>query len=279
MLPRFLIEPVVRAALAEDIRSGDITTEATVPAEREAEAAILAKQDGVLAGLDIARLAFELMDSTLSFQAEKADGDSLQRGDRVASLRGKARAILTGERVALNFLQHLSGVATRTRCFVDMIAGTQATIVDTRKTTPGLRLLEKYAVRVGGGHNHRYALDDAILIKDNHIAAAGGITAAVHSARARGGHTTVIEVEVETQEQVEEALAVGAGIILLDNMSPEAMRESVNRIAGRAITEASGGINEESVRAAAESGVNLISIGALTHSVQALDLSLKIFGA
>ncbi|MBI3944766.1 MAG: carboxylating nicotinate-nucleotide diphosphorylase [Armatimonadetes bacterium] len=276
MLPRFVIEPMVRAALAEDIRSGDITTEATVPAGLTAEAEIIAKQAGILAGLDVAALAFALLDGEILFRCEARDGDAILPGQRVAFLSGRARSILTGERVALNFLQRLSGIATRTRRFVHQVAGTRATIVDTRKTTPGLRLLEKYAVRVGGGQNHRYALDDAILIKDNHIAAAGGIAEAVRRARARGGHTTVIEVETQSREQVEEALAAGAGIIMLDNMTPAAMRDAVALIAGRAVVEASGGINEDTVRAVAEAGVDLISVGALTHSVAALDLSLEI---
>lgn len=279
MLQRLQIEPIVRAALAEDIRSGDITTEATVPASLRARAEIVAKQEGVIAGLEVAALAFALLDAELRFDALAEDGDSVTPGQRVVSIEGRARAILMGERVALNFLQRLSGIATLTRRFVDLVAGTGATIVDTRKTTPGLRLLEKYAVRAGGGQNHRYALDDAILIKDNHIAAAGGIRAAVERARRRGGHTTVIEVETQNRAQVEEALAAGAGIIMLDNMSPAAMRECVALIAGRAVTEASGGVNEETIRAIAETGVDLISIGALTHSVTALDISLNIRAA
>ncbi|HOJ20873.1 MAG TPA: carboxylating nicotinate-nucleotide diphosphorylase [Armatimonadota bacterium] len=276
MLQRLQIEPIVRAALAEDIRSGDITTEATVPASLRARAEIVAKQEGVIAGLEVAALAFALLDPELRFDALAEDGDSVTPGQRVVSIEGRARAILMGERVALNFLQRLSGIATLTRRFVDLVAGTGATIVDTRKTTPGLRLLEKYAVRAGGGQNHRYALDDAILIKDNHIAAAGGITEAVRRARARGGHTVVIEVETQSREQVEEALAAGAGIIMFDNMTPDQMRDCVALVGGRALTEASGGINEATARAVAETGVDLISVGALTHSAPALDLSLKI---
>lgn len=275
-LPRLLVEPIVMAALREDIRAGDITTEATVPAALQAEAEIVAKQAGVIAGLEVARLVFSLLDDAVRFEALVADGDAVTPGQQLALLHGPARSILTGERVALNFLQRLSGIATRTRGFVQMVAGTRATIVDTRKTTPGLRLLEKYAVRVGGGQNHRYALDDAILIKDNHIRAAGGIGEAVRRARARGGHTTVIEVETQSRQQVEDALVAGAGIIMLDNMTPEQMRECVARIAGQAVTEASGGIHEGTIRAVAEAGVDLISIGALTHSVTALDISLEI---
>lgn len=269
----------MRAALAEDIRAGDITTEATVPPDLRAEAEMTAKQAGVIAGLEVAALVFSLLDTAVEFIPRVGEGEAAEPGRCVAEVRGPARAILTGERVALNFLQHLSGVATRTRRFVELVAGTGAAITDTRKTTPGLRLLEKYAVRVGGGQNHRYALDDAILIKDNHIAAAGGIRAAVERARRRGGHTTVIEVETQNRAQVEEALAAGAGIIMLDNMSPAAMRECVALIAGRAVTEASGGVNEETIRAIAETGVDLISIGALTHSVTALDISLNIRAA
>ncbi|HHX39098.1 MAG TPA: carboxylating nicotinate-nucleotide diphosphorylase, partial [Armatimonadetes bacterium] len=242
-------------------------------------AEIVAKQEGVIAGLEVAALAFALLDAELRFDALAEDGDSVTPGQRVVSIEGRARAILMGERVALNFLQRLSGIATLTRRFVDLVAGTGATIVDTRKTTPGLRLLEKYAVRAGGGQNHRYALDDAILIKDNHIAAAGGITEAVRRARARGGHTVVIEVETQSREQVEEALAAGAGIIMFDNMTPEEMRECVALVGGRALTEASGGISEATARAAAETRVDLISVGALTHSAPALDLSLKICAA
>lgn len=275
-MQRFLVEPVVRAALAEDIRSGDITTEATVPAGLQAEAEVIAKEAGVVAGLCVAALVFEVLDERVVFSAQVEEGERVQPGQRLAQVRGPARAILTGERVALNFLQRLSGIATRTRRFVDLVAGTSATIVDTRKTTPGLRLLEKWAVRVGGGQNHRFALDDAILIKDNHIAAAGGIAEAVARARRRGGHTTVIEVEAQSVQQVEEALSAGATIIMLDNLPPAEMRECVARIGGRAITEASGGIDEETVRAVAEAGVDLISIGALTHSVAALDISLEI---
>ena len=278
MLQRLQIEPIVRAALAEDIRSGDITTEATVPASLRARAEIVAKQEGVIAGLEVAALAFALLDAELRFDALAEDGDSVTPGQRVVSIEGRARAILMGERVALNFLQRLSGIATLTRRFVDLVAGTGATIVDTRKTTPGLRLLEKYAVRAGGGQNHRYALDDAILIKDNHIAAAGGITEAVRRARARGGHTVVIEVETQSREQVEEALAAGAGIIMFDNMTPEEMRECVALVGGRALTEASGGISEATARAAAETRVDLISVGALTPR-RPLDLSLKICAA
>ena len=279
MLNRIQIEPIVRAALAEDIRAGDITTETTVPADVRAEAVIVSKQPGVVAGLDVAALAFALLDPTTEFRAEVRDGDAVEAGRRVASVAGRAQVLLTGERVALNFLQRLSGVATRTRRFVDLVAGTKATIVDTRKTTPGLRLLEKYAVRAGGGRNHRYALDDAILIKDNHIVAAGGITAAVRRARERAGHTTAIEVETTNRREVEEALAAGAGILLLDNMTVDQMRECVALIAGRAVTEASGGVDESTVRAIAETGVDLISVGALTHSVTALDLSMNIVGA
>lgn len=276
MLRRLQLEPIVRAALAEDIRSGDITTEATVPANLLARAVIFAKEPGVVAGLDVAELVFALLDPELQFRRLAADGESLPAGGQMAELHGRARSILAGERVALNFLQRMSGIATRTRRFVDLVAGTRAAIVDTRKTVPGLRLLDKYSVRVGGGQNHRYALDDAILIKDNHIAAAGGIGEAVRRARERGGHTLVIEVETQSRQQVEDALAAHASIIMLDNMTAEQMRECVRLIGGRALTEASGGIKEETVRAIAEAGVDLISIGALTHSVAALDISLEL---
>lgn len=271
-----LVQRIVRAALEEDIGPGDITTEAVVPAGARAEAVILAKEEGVIAGLPVAEAAFRELDPNMHFTALCRDGDRVSRGQAVARVEGSARAILTAERVALNLLQRLSGVATITARLCEKVRGTKARLVDTRKTTPGLRALEKYAVRAGGGSNHRLGLYDAILIKDNHIAAAGGVGEAVRRARERGGHMVVIEVETQSRQQVEEALAAHAGIIMLDNMTAEQMRECVQLIGGRALTEASGGIKEETVRAIAEAGVDLISIGALTHSVAALDISLDI---
>lgn len=271
-----LVQRIVRAALEEDIGPGDITTEAVVPAGARAEAVILAKEEGVIAGLPVAEAAFRELDPNMHFTALCRDGDRVSRGQAVARVEGSARAILTAERVALNLLQRLSGVATITARLCEKVRGTKARLVDTRKTTPGLRALEKYAVRAGGGSNHRLGLYDAILIKDNHIVLAGGIPAAVAAARARAGHTVKIEVEVETLAQLDEALAAGADIILLDNMDIETMCLAVQGAAGRALLEASGGITEATVAEVARTGVDVISVGALTHSVKALDLSLEV---
>ena len=271
-----LVQKIVRAALKEDIGPGDITTEAVVPADARAEAVILAKEEGVVAGLPVTAAAFREMDSSVRFTAFSTDGDRVSRGQTVARVEGRARSILTAERVALNFLQRLSGVATVTARLCEKVRGTKAQLVDTRKTTPGLRALEKYAVRAGGGSNHRLGLYDAILIKDNHIALAGGVPAAMAAARARAGHTVKIEVEVEDLAQLDEALAAGAEIILLDNMDPGTMRRAVKRAAGRAILEASGGITEATIAEVARTGIDIISVGALTHSVKALDLSLEV---
>jgi len=270
------VERLVRAALEEDIGRGDLTTQLTVPAGTRAEAELLAKQDLVLAGLPLLERVFDLLGATVKIAHRVAEGSLVGRGTVVSVLEGAAADLLTGERVALNFVQHLSGVATLTRRFVDAVAGTRARIVDTRKTLPGLRVLEKYAVRTGGGANHRMGLDDGVLIKDNHIVAAGGITAAVTRARETLPHTVKIEVECTTLAQVDEALGVAAEAILLDNMTPERMKEAVARIGGRAVVEASGGVNLDTVRAIAETGVDLISVGALTHSAPAVDLSLEV---
>jgi nicotinate-nucleotide pyrophosphorylase (carboxylating) len=267
-------EPILRAALAEDIGAGDVTTQATVPVEAMARAVMIAKADGVLAGLSVACRTFTLVDHFITWEPHVADGEVVATGTPLATIIGPAQGILTGERVALNVLQRLSGTATLTRRFVEAVAGTKARIVDTRKTTPGLRVLEKYAVRVGGGHNHRIGLYDAVLIKDNHLAAGGGVRATVARARAQAPHTMRIEVECKTLDQVDEAIAVGADILLLDNMTLELLAESVRRIGGRALTEASGGVNLDTVAAIAHTGVDLISVGALTHSAPALDISL-----
>jgi nicotinate-nucleotide pyrophosphorylase (carboxylating) len=274
-IPQIEYEPIVRAALLEDIGPGDITTTLCVPAETTATATMLAKSPGVIAGLDVAALAFHLVDPTLQWQSRVEDGAQIgNKPTPIAEITGSARALLTAERVALNFIQRMSGVATVTSRYVRQVAGTQARIADTRKTTPGLRALEKYAVRVGGGFNHRIGLYDAILIKDNHIRAAGGIARAVAGAKARAPHTVKIEVEVTSLAQVEQALAAGVDIILLDNMDLATMRQAVEAIGHRAISEASGGLTEERLAAVAATGVDVLSVGALTHSAPAMDISL-----
>jgi nicotinate-nucleotide pyrophosphorylase (carboxylating) len=261
----------VRAWLAEDFGEGDLTSDALVPEDATAEASILLKEPGVVCGLEVARTVFAELDPGVRFEALAADGD--QTEGEVAQLEGRARALLGGERLALNVLGRLSGVATLTRRYVDEVAGTGAEILDTRKTTPGLRLLEKYAVRCGGGRNHRLALDDGILIKDNHLRVAGSIAAAVELAQATGEE---VEVECDTLDQVEEALAAGAGLILLDNMTPSLLKEAVDLTGGKAKLEASGGVTLENVRTIAETGVDFVSIGALTHSARALNVSMEV---
>jgi nicotinate-nucleotide pyrophosphorylase (carboxylating) len=271
-----LMDRAVGEALAEDVGAGDLTTLATVGADAHAEGQIVARASGVIAGLPVAQRVFQRLDPTVEFRTAVAEGTSVRAGQTVARIFGRAHPILTGERVALNFLQHLSGIASRTARFVNLVQGTRARIVDTRKTVPGLRVLAKYAVRVGGGHNHRLGLFDAILIKENHIAAAGGIGAAVNKARAFAPHTIRIEVEARDMREVDQALDAGADVILLDNMSPDQIRNAVEHIGARALTEASGGITEENVAEIAATGVDIISVGALTHSVTALDLSLLL---
>jgi len=267
-------EPILRAALAEDIGAGDVTTQVTVPSEAMARAVMIAKADGVLAGLSVTCRTFTLVDHFITWEPHVADGEVVAAGTPLATIIGSAQGILTAERVALNVLHRMSVMATLKRRFVEAVAGTKARIVDTRKTTPGLRVLEKYAVRVGGGHNHRIGLYDAVLIKDNHLAAGGGVEATVACARARAPHTMRIEVECKTLEQVAEAVAAGADILLLDNMTLEMLAESIWRIDGRALAEASGGVNLDTVAAIARTGVDIISVGALTHSAPALDISL-----
>jgi nicotinate-nucleotide pyrophosphorylase (carboxylating) len=271
-------EAIVDLALAEDIGTGDVTTLATVDIDRQATATMLAKADGVISGLEVAGFVFGRVDPTIEFVPTVAAGTHVGNRTIIAELAGPARSLLTGERLALNLLQRLSGVATSTARYVEVVTGTKARIVDTRKTTPGLRQLEKQAVRDGGGHNHRVGLADGVLIKDNHLAAIGGadrVTKAVQRARAYAPHTLRIEVEVTTLAEVDEAVAAGADVILLDNMDVETMRQAVENVAGRALLEASGGVNLSTVRAIAETGVDLISIGALTHSAPALDISLE----
>ncbi|WP_417797617.1 carboxylating nicotinate-nucleotide diphosphorylase [Terasakiella pusilla] len=274
-LSPILIEPAVRAALAEDLgRGGDLTTDIVIDDDAWVKASINARQVGALSGIDFAEMAFGLLDPRVDMEVFIADGGRVAPGDTVAVLEGPARAILTGERVALNYLGHLSGIASETRKIVDAVAGTKARITCTRKTTPGLRAFEKYAVRCGGGFNHRFGLDDGLMIKDNHIAACGGITQAVDRAKAKLGHMVKIELEVDTLEQLEEGLKAGADVILLDNMGPDLLREAVIMIDGRAVAEASGGVTLETAPAIAASGVDVISIGWLTHSAPCLDLGL-----
>ncbi|HSG95332.1 MAG TPA: carboxylating nicotinate-nucleotide diphosphorylase [Afifellaceae bacterium] len=276
-LPMPLMEDVVRAALKEDLgRAGDITSAATIPPDAVARATIAARKPGVVAGLDLARAAFTRMSAEIRFQAKISDGDAVTAGGIVATISGPARAILSAERVALNFLGHLSGVASATRRFADAIAGSGARIICTRKTTPGLRAFEKYAVRCGGGSNHRFGLDDAILIKDNHVAVAGGISAAIERARAFAGILVKIEVEVDTLEQLREALDAGADVVLLDNMPPDLLAQAVTINKGRAVLEASGNVTLDSVAAIAATGVDYISSGWITHSAPILDLGLDI---
>lgn len=270
------LREIVAQALAEDIGPGDLTTLATVPANLMAQGVVLAKEGGVAAGLEVAAECFLQVDPNCSFVAQIADGETFMAGDHLAIVTGPARALLTAERTALNFLQRLCGTATLTREFVGRTAGTKARIVDTRKTTPGLRLLEKAAVRAGGAANHRFALYDGILLKDNHLAVAGGVKPAVQAAQAHAPHTARIEVEVTTLAELQEALDAGADIALLDNMDLETMRRAVALAEGRLLLEASGGVNLDTVAAIAATGVDLISVGALTHSARALDLSLEI---
>ncbi len=272
------LDKILEAALAEDIHTGDITTLAVVPEKRSAGAILKAKEPMVLAGIDVAARVFHLLDPAIRFTPRFSDGARLQAGDLLAELQGDAASLLQGERLALNLLQRMCGVATLTSRYVEAVKGTRARIVDTRKTTPGLRLLEKYAVRVGGGTNHRTGLYDGVLIKENHIAAAGGITEAVRRARAYIPHTMKIEVETEILAEVDEALGAGADIIMLDNMDLAAMGQAVAMIGGRALVEASGGVNLETVRAIAETGVDIISVGALTHSARAMDISMLLEG-
>jgi len=274
-LPDLLIAPIVRAALAEDLgRAGDITAQACIPAEARLAAVFAARKPGVVAGLACARLALAELDPEARFEALAADGETVAAGAALARVDANARALLSAERTGLNLMGRLSGIATLTRAYVDAVAGTKARIVDTRKTTPGLRALEKYAVRCGGGVNHRFGLDDAILIKDNHVAACGSVGEAVRRAKAFAGHLTRVEVEVDSLDQLDEALAEAPDVIMLDNFSLADLAEAVRRTAGRIPLEASGGVNLETVRAIAETGVDVISVGALTHSVGVLDIGL-----
>jgi nicotinate-nucleotide pyrophosphorylase (carboxylating) len=277
-LPLQPVLAIVRSSLQEDLPWGDVTTESLVPKELAAVGRIVVKADGVISGLPVAEAVFRELEPGICFKALRQDGDRVEAGSTIAEVHGRARTILTGERTALNLLQRMSGIATATSQYVEAVASTGATITDTRKTAPGLRLLDKYAVRCGGGSNHRFSLSDAVLVKDNHVAAVGerSLAAALRTARRSIPHTMVIEVEVDRLDQIEEALQGGTDIILLDNMGIEELRAAVAVVGRRARTEASGGIGLETVRRVAEAGVDLISIGALTHSVRALDISLEI---
>ncbi|MFA5956283.1 carboxylating nicotinate-nucleotide diphosphorylase [Hyphomicrobium sp.] len=275
MLSHNLVLSAVRSALDEDLGlSGDITTNATVGADVRADALLVARKPGVVSGLALAEAAFRELDPECVFEVTIDEGQSITADDTIARISGNARAILTAERVALNFMGRMCGIATLTRRYVEAIAGTRAKIVDTRKTTPGLRVFEKYAVRCGGGHNHRFGLFDAILIKDNHIVAAGGVAEAVKAARDAAGHMTKIEVEVDTLSQLDVVMREKVDCVLLDNMNPAELRKAVTMVAGRCLTEASGGVNLDTVKEIAATGVDLISVGALTHSAPVLDLGL-----
>ncbi|HHV30677.1 carboxylating nicotinate-nucleotide diphosphorylase [Acetivibrio mesophilus] len=270
------IDRIIINALKEDIPSGDITTESIIDEASESEALLISKDEGVIAGLDVAKKVFLMLDEKVIFEKKVEDGQIVKRGDIIAKIKGNTIALLKGERTALNLLQRLSGIATKTRYLADKIKDLPAKLVDTRKTTPGLRILEKYAVRVGGGYNHRFCLSDGVLIKDNHIKAAGGIKQAIELVRERIPHTMKIEVETESIEEVLEALDGKADIIMLDNMGLDKLEEAVKIINGRAITEASGNVNADTIYDIACTGVDIISVGGLTHSVNAFDISMKI---
>ena len=273
-------EPIVRAAILEDLgRAGDLTTDAVIPADATASMALVARDVGVVAGLDVAATAFRLMDSDIEIEIHLVDGGAVAVGDALATLRGPARGLLAAERTALNLLCRMSGIASATAELVRAVDGHKARIVCTRKTTPGLRVLEKYAVRAGGGFNHRFGLDDAILIKDNHIAIVGGIRPAVERARRHAGHMVKIEVEIDTLEQLDDALGLGVDAVLLDNMSPQELTRAVQMVNGRLITEASGRITAETAPSIAATGVDLISVGWITHSAPIMDIGLDFTAA
>lgn len=276
MVENICLRELIDLALKEDIGPGDVTTNSIIPPDCNVAGLLVAKEEGVIAGLPVAEAVFRRLDPAVNLSFQVREGEQVTNAQILARVEGNARAVLTGERLALNFLQRLSGIATYVHRLVRLLEGCKAKIVDTRKTTPGLRFLEKYAVRVGGGNNHRFGLYDAVLIKDNHLKIAGGIRRAIQQARSRIPLTMKIEVEVENLAGVAEALAAGADIIMLDNMDLPTMREAVNFVAGRALLEASGGITEENILAVAQTGVDFVSVGALTHSARALDISLEI---
>jgi len=274
-LPDAIVEKAVAESLAEDLGlGGDITTEATIPAGTRASAVIAARKAGTVAGVQLAKAAFKMLDPFVEFETVVGDGGKVGAGAVIARVSGDARALLTAERTALNFLGHMSGIATLTARYVEAVSGTGARIIDTRKTTPGLRALEKFAVRCGGGVNHRFGLFDAVLIKDNHIEAAGGIGPALERARRHAGHMVKVEIEVTSLDELDDALKLAPDAVLLDNMPPDLLKAAVAEVAGRIITEASGGVTLETVRTVAETGVDLISVGALTHSAPVLDIGL-----
>lgn len=276
MLNQFYVDDLIKSALKEDINYIDITTDNLIPQEQEGEAKFLAKAEGVLCGIDVAIRVFTLIQPDFQYEIFINDGEYVKKGDIIATVKGKTRTILKGERTALNILQHMSGIATMTNRIVKIVEGTNASIADTRKTLPGLRPIQKYAVTVGGGKNHRYNLSDAAMLKDNHIDAGGGITGAVKKLRSKLGHMAKVELEVRNLDELKEALSVDVDVIMLDNMDNETMKKAVEITNGKALLEASGGITEETIRGVAETGVDIISIGALTHSVKAFDISLKI---
>jgi nicotinate-nucleotide pyrophosphorylase (carboxylating) len=274
MLPKYLVDDLIARALAEDIGRGDLTTDTLIDADARDSARLVAHEAGIVAGLDFAAAAFRALDPEIAFEVVAADGQGVASGAIIARVAGRTRALLSAERVALNFMTHMSGIATLTSRYVAMADGHRARIVDTRKTLPGLRVAEKYAVRMGGGANHRFGLDDAVMIKDNHVVAAGGVAAAVGRVRAATGHMVKICCEVDRIDQIEDALAAGADVLLLDNMTPAMLAQAVKQIAGRAVTEASGNVSLETVGAIAATGVDVISIGRLTHSAPSLDIGL-----
>lgn len=276
MLNQFYVDNLIKTALLEDINYVDITTDYLIPEDQENEAKFLAKADGVLCGIEVALRVFTLIQPDFQYEVFIHDGEEVKKGDIIAKIKGKTRTILKGERTALNLLQHMSGISSMTNRIVKIVEGTNASIADTRKTLPGMRSLQKYAVTVGGGKNHRFNLSDAAMLKDNHVDAGGGITNAVTKLRTKLGHMAKVELEVRTLDELREALSVDVDVIMLDNMDNDAMREAVKIADGKALLEASGGITEETIRGVAETGVDIISIGALTHSVKAFDISLKI---
>lgn len=276
LLPEFYVDDIIKAAIKEDINYIDVTTDYLIPEEAKTTATFIAKDSGVIAGLDVALKVFTLLDSNTSFERFMKDGDKVTKGDVIAKISGLTRVLLKGERTALNLLQHMSGIATATNRCVALVEGTKASIVDTRKTLPLLRSLQKYAVCCGGGKNHRYNLSDGAMLKDNHIDAYGGLTQAVTALRKKVGHMVKIEVETRTLAELDEALAVSADVIMLDNMDYTTMTEAVRRTAGKAVLEASGNITHENIRAVAECGIDIISLGALTHSVKCFDISMVI---
>lgn len=276
ILPDFYIDELIKKAITEDINYIDVSSAYLFGDDDRTEAYFVSKADGVLCGIEVALRVFSLLDNTLEYKLYKHDGDEIKAGDLIAEFSGKTLKLLEGERTALNLLQHMSGVASMTNAAVKAIEGTDSTIADTRKTLPGLRAIQKYAVTCGGGHNHRYNLSDAAMLKDNHIDAGGGITKTVRALRAKIGHTVKIEVETRTLDEVREAVEAGADIIMLDNMSLETMQEAVSIIDGKALTEASGNVTLENIKTVAEAGVNIISMGAITHSVKAFDISMRI---